>query len=354
MAILTSEHQHNTHPLLVKIMKLLSVPPDPDLYQRLSDDRVGLHKLIRLEEEFGEDDAGKAALWPNLKEVKLHKNHLTLLARGLRQEQLTLEYRLLHAMIAEGSKEYHSNEWSRSENLENQVRSTHTTVLPVNGRSSRNWRVDEAFSVGPKSTIDELQTIPSNFIREARACSWQQSRRLRGILMRLVGHRDEVLAWETAEVAHDILAPRAALEFPRTLENQFTPPSIEELTTDSHIDTSTKSIEDNSKMAKEVKARSNVIQGLDKGHPTTALERKLRISRTKGHLSKRTAFVREIVKEVAGLAPYERRVIELLRNGKDKRARKLAKKRLGTFGRAKRKVDELQGVIAESRRTGGH
>ena len=99
------------------------------------------------------------------------------------------------------------------------------------------------------------------------------------------------------------------------------------------------------------------------------------------------------------LAPYERRVIELLRNSKDKRARKLAKKRvrlhpaspnfsyqisfhsktatfirrsvsirtgsiktmdwltqlqsqLGTFGRAKRKVDELQGVIAESRRAG--
>jgi hypothetical protein len=52
------------------------------------------------------------------------------------------------------------------------------------------------------------------------------------------------------------------------------------------------------------------------------------------------------------LAPYERRVIELLRNSKDKRARKLAKKRLGTFGRAKSKVDELQSVIAESRRAG--
>ena len=74
------------------------------------------------------------------------------------------------------------------------------------------------------------------------------------------------------------------------------------------------------------------------------------MSRTKGHLSKRTAFVRDIVKEVAGLAPYERRVIELLRNSKDKRARKLAKKRLGTFGRAKRKVDELTRVITESRR----
>jgi len=74
------------------------------------------------------------------------------------------------------------------------------------------------------------------------------------------------------------------------------------------------------------------------------------------------------------LAPYERRVIELLRNGKDKRARKFSKKKvwynrrplshtsaeeqetdhigyqLGTFGRAKRKCEELQRIIAESRR----
>ncbi|MCJ1412740.1 60S ribosomal protein L36 [Ptychographa xylographoides] len=103
-----------------------------------------------------------------------------------------------------------------------------------------------------------------------------------------------------------------------------------------------------------VKERSGIVHGLNRGHKTTIRESKPRISRTKGHLSKRTAFVREIVKEVAGLAPYERRVIELLRNSKDKRARKLAKKRLGTFGRAKRKVDELQRVIAESRRAVQH
>jgi large subunit ribosomal protein L36e len=110
----------------------------------------------------------------------------------------------------------------------------------------------------------------------------------------------------------------------------------------------------------------------------TPRQPKQRVSRMKGHLSKRTAFVRDIVKEVSGyvkgnsgigrrldcvlrttnalklyrLAPYERRVIELLRNSKDKRARKLAKKRLGTFGRAKRKVDEMTKVIAESRRAG--
>merc|ERR1711963_81242 len=105
------------------------------------------------------------------------------------------------------------------------------------------------------------------------------------------------------------------------------------------------------KMAKEA-PRTGLAVGLNRGHKTTARVVKPRVSRTKGHLSKRTAFVREVVKEVAGLAPYERRVIELLRNSKDKRARKLAKKRLGTFGRAKKKVDELQRVIAESRRTG--
>jgi large subunit ribosomal protein L36e len=85
---------------------------------------------------------------------------------------------------------------------------------------------------------------------------------------------------------------------------------------------------------------------------TTARVSKPRVSRTKGHLSKRTSFVRELVKEVAGLAPYERRIIELLRNSKDKRARKLAKKKLGTFGRAKAKVEDMNRVIAESRRTG--
>ncbi|KAK0381297.1 ribosomal protein L36e [Colletotrichum limetticola] len=105
-------------------------------------------------------------------------------------------------------------------------------------------------------------------------------------------------------------------------------------------------------MAKEAPVKTGLITGLNHGHKTTARVVKPRVSRIKGHLSKRTAFVRDVVKEVSGLAPYERRVIELLRNSKDKRARKLAKKRLGTFGRAKRKVEEMTRVIAESRRVG--
>jgi hypothetical protein len=61
-----------------------------------------------------------------------------------------------------------------------------------------------------------------------------------------------------------------------------------------------------------------------------------------------------LIREVAGFAPYEKRVMELLKNSKDKRARKLAKRRLGTLTRAKRKVEELQAVIIESRRAAAH
>ena len=49
-----------------------------------------------------------------------------------------------------------------------------------------------------------------------------------------------------------------------------------------------------------VKERSGIAIGLNKGHKTTPRELKPRVSRMTGRLSKRTAFVREIVKEVAG------------------------------------------------------
>ena len=45
-------------------------------------------------------------------------------------------------------------------------------------------------------------------------------------------------------------------------------------------------------------------------------------------IGKRTKFVREVIREVSGYAPYERRIIELMRVGLDKRALKLAKRKV--------------------------
>eukprot|EP01139_Manchomonas_bermudensis_P000569 Amastigsp_a621_10399.p2 type:complete len:108 gc:universal Amastigsp_a621_10399:340-17(-) len=85
--------------------------------------------------------------------------------------------------------------------------------------------------------------------------------------------------------------------------------------------------------------------GLKKGYPTQKLAKPMKISNRKGTLNKRTKFVREVVREVVGFAPYERRLIELLRVGHDKRALKYAKSRLGTHVRGLRKRDEMSAAL---------
>ncbi|CAB3403137.1 unnamed protein product [Caenorhabditis bovis] len=90
--------------------------------------------------------------------------------------------------------------------------------------------------------------------------------------------------------------------------------------------------------------------GLNKGRAATKLETKPRQNRRKGVASKKTKVVRELVREITGFAPYERRVIEMLRISKDKRALKFLKRRIGTHLRAKRKREELQGVIIAQRK----
>lgn len=65
--------------------------------------------------------------------------------------------------------------------------------------------------------------------------------------------------------------------------------------------------------------------------------------------SKRVHFVRNLIREVAGFAPYEKRITELLKVGKDKRALKLAKRKLGTHKRAKKKREEMSNVLRKMR-----
>ncbi|CAK8671809.1 large ribosomal subunit protein eL36-like [Clavelina lepadiformis] len=94
----------------------------------------------------------------------------------------------------------------------------------------------------------------------------------------------------------------------------------------------------------------DMVVGLNKGHKVTKNPQKPRQSRRRGRLTKKSKFVRDLVREVTGFAPYERRCIELLRIGKDKRALRFCKKRLGSHIRAKRKREEMQAAIQAQRK----
>ena len=89
------------------------------------------------------------------------------------------------------------------------------------------------------------------------------------------------------------------------------------------------------------KAATGLAVGINKGHIVTPRTVRERPALRKGRANKRVKIIREIAREVMGLAPYEKRMLELAKVGKDKRALKLASKKLGSLKRAKKKKDDL-------------
>ena len=112
------------------------------------------------------------------------------------------------------------------------------------------------------------------------------------------------------------------------------------------------------KMAKdgyEKPASTGLAAGLNKGFIVTRRPLKTKPSYRKGKKGGKVGLIREVVREVVGFAPYERRMIELLKIGSAatfKRALKLAKKRLGTHRRGKKKREEMTEAVAAMRRKG--
>merc|ERR1711902_103681 len=96
--------------------------------------------------------------------------------------------------------------------------------------------------------------------------------------------------------------------------------------------------------------RYEICAGLEKGHKTTKNTLKAKPANSKGRLTKHNKFVRDLIREVAGFAPYERRAQELLRIGKEKRCLKFLKKRIGSHDLAKKKREEMQGILQAMRK----
>lgn len=105
-----------------------------------------------------------------------------------------------------------------------------------------------------------------------------------------------------------------------------------------------------------MESKSGIFKGLNKGFIVTKPKvntRKLKPSYRKGKLGKRVSMVREVIREVSGLAPYERKMIEMIRTGvasKEKKAVKLARRRLGTHKRSLHKRDEINEMIRAQRK----
>ena len=82
---------------------------------------------------------------------------------------------------------------------------------------------------------------------------------------------------------------------------------------------------------RKLPAGHEIAIGAHRGHLVTKhkVEKPFRTrpSRMPSH-NKHARFVRDLIREVSGLQPYEKRVIELLKIGKDKRALKFIKRRV--------------------------
>ena len=105
-------------------------------------------------------------------------------------------------------------------------------------------------------------------------------------------------------------------------------------------------------MVKFASIDGGVAVGLKKGHKVTKRQPRAKPAAKKGFKSKHSRNVKALVREVCGFAPYEKRMIELLRNEMDKRALRFGKKRLGSHQRAKRKREEMAAVIRAQRSAG--
>uniref|UniRef100_A0A7S1GHT8 60S ribosomal protein L36 n=1 Tax=Cyclophora tenuis TaxID=216820 RepID=A0A7S1GHT8_CYCTE len=99
-------------------------------------------------------------------------------------------------------------------------------------------------------------------------------------------------------------------------------------------------------------ARTGYAQGVNRGHVTQQRARPERPAAKKMVASKKTKLCREIAREVVGLSPYERRILDMIKTGgsaADKRVYKFAKKRLGSHKRAIVKREDIKEVNAQQR-----
>uniref|UniRef100_A0A7S1TW32 60S ribosomal protein L36 n=1 Tax=Phaeomonas parva TaxID=124430 RepID=A0A7S1TW32_9STRA len=87
-------------------------------------------------------------------------------------------------------------------------------------------------------------------------------------------------------------------------------------------------------------------------YPVTKIAKASKPKHRKGKTQAKVALARSVIREVAGLMPYEKRMLDILKTGgatAEKRMYKFAKNRLGTHKRANQKKDDVKAIDAAMR-----
>ena len=91
-----------------------------------------------------------------------------------------------------------------------------------------------------------------------------------------------------------------------------------------------------------------VIRGLNKGRKIAKVTKASR-GRV-GKVSKAKHVIKAVIHDVVGFLPFERRAQELLKIGREKKALKYCKKRLGSHHFGKKKRDELAESLRQKKK----
>ena len=105
-------------------------------------------------------------------------------------------------------------------------------------------------------------------------------------------------------------------------------------------------------------AKTGIFVGINKGHIVTKQDKhpntfKINKSLRKGRSIARVTAVRDVITEVTGLAPFQRKMLEMIRTGEakaEKKALKMARKRTGSQKRAIVLREKMFKVIAAQRK----
>jgi large subunit ribosomal protein L36e len=81
--------------------------------------------------------------------------------------------------------------------------------------------------------------------------------------------------------------------------------------------------------------------------PLEGIEKRPRGYKKNAKNVERRALARSIVGELCGLAPYEKKAVELIKQDRERRCKKFLKKRLGSLKAAQRRQEKLAEMVRE-------